>query len=143
MNKHRGSCFFLILGVSVSSFAEPIAGSYWQCSAHDATQTQWTSENIYQKMALNLSYAACKKGSKAPATCRTAKAGCIQFINGVNVMPMWQCTAFDREASAWRSNLYPTRDDAALAANAYCRQKSSVPYTCYINVVTCMNKNEI
>lgn len=145
MSKYIGCCFFLVLGLSVSSFAEPtpMGGNFWQCSSHDITHTKWTTQSAYQKIALNLSYVSCKKGSKAPATCKTTKASCIKFINGENVMPMWQCTAFDREALAWKSTLYPSREDAALAAQAYCKHKSPVPYTCFINVVTCINKNEI
>ncbi|KTD00341.1 hypothetical protein OQJ19_16100 [Fluoribacter gormanii] len=145
MNKYIGCCFFLVLGVSVSSFAEPIntEGNYWQCSTHDVTQTKWTSQSTYQKIALNLSYSECKKNSNKPATCKTSNASCVRFIHGANVTPMWQCTAFDREAMRWNSNHYPNRDDAALAAQAYCKHKSPVPHTCYINVVTCINKNEI
>lgn len=146
MNKYIGYCSLLVLGISFSSFAQPLVnleGNYWQCSTGDITHTKWDAQSAYQKMALNLSYAACKKGSKAPATCKVSKASCIKFVNGVNVMPMWRCTAFDREALRWRSNLYPNREDAALAALAYCKHKSPVPYTCSINVVTCINKNEI
>ncbi|CAM2836503.1 Uncharacterised protein [Legionella steigerwaltii] len=145
MNKYIGCYFLLVLGISVPSFAEPIntEGNYWECSTQDASHTKWSAQNIFQKIALTLSYAECKKNSQAPATCKTSKANCIRFINGVNVMPMWRCTAFDREALRWRSNLYPFREDAALAALAYCKQKSPVPYTCFINLVTCVNKNEI
>ncbi|KTC93518.1 hypothetical protein OQJ18_04035 [Fluoribacter dumoffii] len=144
MNKYIGYYFLLVLGISASSFAAPIIeGDYWQCATHDANNTKWLSKNMYQKVALNLSYAACKKNSQIPATCKTTRSSCIQFIDGINVMPMWQCTAFDREALPWRSNLYANREDAALAAEAYCKQKSPVPYTCFINVVTCVNKNEI
>ncbi|WP_392537108.1 hypothetical protein [Legionella sp. 227] len=145
MNKNIGWYFLLLLGISVSSFAEPLdtEGNYWQCFAHDATHAKWSSQSPYQKIALNLSYAECKKNSKAPATCRTTKMSCIRFINGINVMPMWRCTAFDREALSWRSNLYPNREDAALAALAFCKHRSPVPYTCYMNVVTCINHNEI
>ncbi|HHT0591708.1 TPA: hypothetical protein ACTXXA_000661 [Legionella anisa] len=149
MNKYMGACFFLVLGISSSSFAQPPAqpivnmGNYWQCSTRDITHTKWTAQSAYQKIALNLSYAECKKGSKTPATCKVSKASCIKFVNGINTTPMWRCSAFDREALAWRSNLYPNREDAALAALALCKHKSPVPHTCSINVVTCINKNEI
>ncbi|WP_454783798.1 hypothetical protein [Legionella sp. WA2024007413] len=145
MNKHIRCCFFLVLAVPLSSFAESITleDNYWQCSSQDATQTKWTTQSAYQKVALNLSYSECKKKSTAPASCKTSKASCVRFIHGADVTPMWRCTALDREAFRWNSNLYPTRDDAALASLAYCKHKSPVPYTCYINVVTCINKNEI
>ena len=145
MNKFIGYCFVLSLTFPDYIFAEPIKQlrNYWQCSTQDITQAKWFSQSAYQKIALNLSYAACKKDSKTPATCKSTKASCIRFINGINIMPLWRCTAFDREALAWRSNVYPNREDAALAALAYCKHKSPVPYTCFMNVVTCMNKNEI
>ena len=137
--------FLLLLNFSTTSFAESIAknDNYWQCTTHDAASKEWSSQSIYEKIALNFAYAACKKNSQVPATCRTSRADCQRYIHGVNVTPMWQCTALDREALVWRSNLYPHREDAALAAEAYCKQKSPVPYTCYINLITCVNKNEI
>jgi hypothetical protein len=55
---------------------------------------------------------------------------------------MWQCTALDQTGEPWQSNFYSQRLDAALGAKAFCKEKSSVPDTCYINLVTCINKNE-
>lgn len=132
----------IFLGASSLSFAESIDlnGNYWQCSSHDATNTSWKAKSVYQKIALNFSFAACKKNSQSPASCHTSKANCKQFISGVSITPIWQCTAFDRDANAWKSNHYPHREDAALAAKAYCKQKSSIPDTCYINLITCLNK---
>lgn len=140
MNRYIIYCFLILLGISASSFAEDLIDNYWQCTAHDAIKNQWTSKSIYQKIALNFAYAECKKNSKFPATCQASRARCAKFVAGVNIMPMWRCTAFDREALAWRSNPYPNREDAALAANAYCKQKSSIPATCNINLITCINK---
>ncbi|MBI2786166.1 MAG: hypothetical protein HYX60_07650 [Legionella longbeachae] len=145
MNRQIFYCFLILSGLSTSSIAEPLENNsnYWQCKAHDVKDTEWSSQSSYQKIALNLSYEQCKKNSPIPATCKTSRANCDQFIDGVNITPMWVCTALDREGLPWRSNLYPNREDAALAAQAYCKQKSPLPYTCYINLVTCMNKNEI
>lgn len=53
---------------------------------------------------------------------------------------MWRCTAIDITAQPWESNFYSNRDDAALAAQAYCKENSTLPATCYINMVTCANK---
>ncbi len=135
----------ILLSVSFSSIAAPVDpnGDYWLCKTHDETNTFWSAKNIYQKIALNFSYAQCKRNSRLPATCRTSKANCEKFVAGVNIMPMWECTAFDRAAFAWTSNRYPHREDAALAAKAYCKQKSPIPDTCYINLITCMNKQAI
>lgn len=58
-------------------------------------------------------------------------------------MPKWECTAFDRDAFVWKSNSYRQRDDAALAAQAYCKQKSPIPSTCSVNLIACMNKQAI
>lgn len=135
----------MLLGISNSICAESITidGNYWKCITHDETNNQWTSQSIYQKVALNYAYAKCKRNSQIPATCRTSNTSCMRFIQGVDITPMWQCTALDRDALPWKSNLYPNREDAALAAQAYCKQKSSLPSTCFINLVTCLNKNEV
>ena len=145
MNRQGAFCFLFTLIIPIISYAKPIDknDTYWKCTTHDATNTQWSSQNIYEKIALNLSFAQCKKKSKSPETCKTSKGSCIKYVQGINVMPMWQCTALDREALSWRSQHYPNREDAALAAEAFCKQRSSVPYTCYINLITCMNINEI
>ncbi|MGL5743018.1 MAG: hypothetical protein ACRCXC_11035 [Legionella sp.] len=144
MNKNKIFYFLILLSISFSSVAEPVANStFWQCTTHDATDMQWSAKSIYQKIALNFAFFQCKKNSKAPKTCKTSKVSCEKYINSLNVTPSWVCTALDRQALAWRSNRYPNRDDAALAAKAFCRQNSAVPGTFYINMVTCINKNEI
>lgn len=146
MKQCRFPLYFLaLLSYSLPIFAEPIDkdSTYWKCSTIDATHTVWTSESIYQKIALNIAYAMCKKKSQAPTTCKTSRTNCEKFVQGMNVTPIWQCTAFDREALIWKSNFYSIREDAALGAQAYCKQKSPVPDTCYINMLTCTNKNEI
>lgn len=63
MNRYITYCFLILWGTSISCFAAPVdlSGNYWQCTTHDATNTFWTSKNIYQKIALNFSYAQCKK----------------------------------------------------------------------------------
>jgi len=137
-------CFLLFLSsVSTSGFTEPINNSshYWQCVTLDAANKQWSAQSPYQKVALNLAFAACKKESQAPATCNAAKANCDEFNEGRSLTPMWQCTALDQFASPWPSDVYAQRYDAALAAKAFCKQKSTIPDTCYVNMVTCRNKN--
>lgn len=139
--KIRSSLLLLILSFPIYAAPPIVSGNYWQCTTLDKTNRQWSAVSIYQKVALNFSFASCKKESSLPATCKTTGNNCEQFIQGVNVQPMWQCTAFDRTALPWRSNGYSQREDAALAAKAYCQQKSTVPGTCYINLVTCVNRN--
>lgn len=75
MNKYIGYYFLLVLGISASSFAAPIIeGDYWQCATHDANNTKWLSKNMYQKVALNLSYAACKKTARFPPLVKPPEA---------------------------------------------------------------------
>jgi hypothetical protein len=62
-------------------------------------------------------------------------------MNGVSTRPMWRCTAFDQMVKSWPSNTYTHRDDAAIAAKAYCEQGSAFPDTCFINLMTCKNMN--
>lgn len=115
--------------------------SYWQCITEDKTNKQWTARNAYQKMALNIAYEACKKESPYPLSCKTSQASCDPIVRGRSIKPMWLCTALDSSALPWSSNLYTQRDDAALAAKAYCRENSNIPETCYVNMITCRNVN--
>jgi hypothetical protein len=115
---------------------------YWICTTQDNANQQWSARSTYQKAALNLAFATCKKESKAPLTCKASIANCEGFNQGMSTKPMWQCTALDQTAMAWQSNFYSQRDDAALGAKAYCRAKSTVPDTCYINFVTCATFKE-
>lgn len=117
-------------------------GSYWKCVTYDKANKAWTAQSSYRKVAINVAFAACKKESQLPATCKTSISNCEGFINGVSTRPMWRCTAIDITAQPWESNFYSNRDDAALAAQAYCKENSTLPATCYINMVTCANKNE-
>lgn len=133
---------FLFLGcllVTTYGLAKPIDGSYWKCTTKDRMNKQWTMQNSYQKMAFNLSFEACKKESASPESCVISSEDCEGFYLGKTTSPHWKCTALDRTAVAWQSNHYRMRDDAALAALAYCKNNSTVPYTCYVNMVTCFN----
>jgi hypothetical protein len=139
---YRIFCLFFVLNLSFTGYAAPIiSGNYWQCTTFDSTNKHWSAISVYKKIAKNFSFSSCKKESTLPASCKTSTRNCDQFINGVNVQPMWECTALDAMAEPWKSNDYPSRVDAALGAKAYCQQKSTVPGTCYINLVTCVNKN--
>jgi hypothetical protein len=143
--KHYLNCFILLsVMVSGTAFSAPLTGnnSYWQCTTEDKTNKQWTAKSGYQKMALNLSYDACKKQSQYPDSCKASNNNCEGFYLGMSTKPLWRCTALDRTAIPWQSNFYSQRDDAALAAQAFCKNKSTVPETCYVNMVTCRNLNE-
>lgn len=136
------SSFILLLLVPVVGFSMSENNEdYWQCNAHDNAHNEWTAKNVYQKIALNVAFDACKKQSKSPLTCSTSQEDCEQFHLGRTTRPFWSCTAMDRTATPWSSNYYTNREDAALAAKAYCQSKSALPDTCYIDLVTCTNAN--
>lgn len=117
------------------------AATYWQCSVYDGAGKQWMVQSSYQLAAINRAFDACKKQSQHPATCKSSKEDCDAFVNGRSTRPLWQCTALDHTGTPWPSNLYPQRDDAALAAKAFCQHNNGSPDTCYVNLITCKNIN--
>jgi hypothetical protein len=133
--------------VILSCFLAPAfaaKNAYWQCIATDAENKQWSVNNNYQKVAFHLAFAACKKESLSPTSCKMSAYDCLGFNQYNSSSLKWQCTAFDQATEYWRSNFYSKPEDAALAAKAFCKSKSSLPETCYINLVTCItNKNTL
>lgn len=114
----------------------------WECHAHDSMQKQWMTQEKYKVAAINEALRACKQESETPATCHVVKDHCVLYVNGVNISPLWQCTAIDFNAHAWRSTIYNNEYDAALGAKGYCQQNSDLPETCYINLLTCFDLNK-
>ena len=138
MNKNN--LFFL----SVSFFLITNNGwaeGNWQCTARDSTDKEWKASSDYERVAINHAFETCKRESSLPSSCKTSKQDCETFINGVSTRPLWRCIALDQMGKPWQSNLYPHRDDAAIAAKAYCQDQSGFPDTCYINLMTCKNLN--
>lgn len=136
--------YFILIGlISTSGFAVDLSGksSYWQCITHDNSNKEWIARSDYQKVALNIAFESCKKESSTPETCRASDDNCEGFYQGMSTRPMWKCKALDQLALSWESNFYAQRDDAALGAKAYCKQKSEVPDTCYINMLSCIIYN--
>lgn len=111
--------------------------SLWYCTAQDNDHHQWEIQHPYRIAAMNRALEQCKKGSPIPKTCRIITKNCIAAGNEMVANRHWQCTAFDKAAMAWTSSFYPNRDDAALHANDTCKSNSSVPESCYINLVSC------
>lgn len=133
----------LLLLVPLSAYSDSNTDhDYWQCIAEDEAHNQWNMLGKYEKEAINKAYDACKKQSQNPRSCISATTLCEHYINGHSTKPMWQCTAIDQAAAPWDSNIYPNRDDAALAAQAYCKSRSTLAASCYINLSTCRNLNE-
>lgn len=117
--------------------------TYWQCSAIDQNSQSWTSKHAYERTATNQALEACKQESPLPSSCSVSHEACERFRHGVSTRPSWQCTALDQEAKPWASNPYPQRDDAAMAAKAYCKERSASPDTCHLNFLTCINLNPV
>jgi hypothetical protein len=113
----------------------------WKCIARDAANKEWRASSNYERVAINHAFELCKKESTLPSSCKTSKQDCEAFIDGVSTRPLWRCIALDQMGKPWESNLYSQRDDAALAAKAYCQDQSGFPDTCYINLMTCRNLN--
>ncbi len=143
MNYQVKSFFFLICFLpSLCIATSDQNGDYWICKTHDNANREWINKSSYQKVALNLSFDRCKKESKNPRSCKTSANDCEGFHLGLSTKPYWRCTALDSTATAWKSNYYTNKDDAYLAAKAYCKSKSKVPDTCYVNFMTCLNAND-
>jgi hypothetical protein len=131
----------IIALLCVSPLSQAQLLNYWQCRTLDSTNKEWVVENKYKKVAINRAFERCKKESTDPISCKTSKRSCESFVNGLSTTPMWLCTALDRNAEPWVSLAYPNKYDAALGARDYCIENSDLPYTCYINLVTCKNIN--
>lgn len=143
MVKYHNILLFIvfILSGSAYSYSNSDTFNYWKCTTQDQEKKQWASTNNYKKIALNVAVDKCKKESRAPSTCTLSKTTCVQFHNGVNTTPLWECTALDDNAEPWVNNPNPQKEDAALAAKSYCQENSKLPDTCYINLITCININ--
>lgn len=133
------SLLFFLMSLSTAYANSP--NDFWRCLAKDNEMHQWQFESAYQREAINRAFDACKKQSSTPKTCHTAREMCEYFSNGQSTRPLWRCLALDQMAKSWSSNLYPNRDDAAIAAKAYCKDKSAMPDSCYVNLLTCKNVN--
>lgn len=144
MQNYHKLLVLIIAFISTSAFGLSKSNSlnYWKCSIKDNENRVWTASNSYQKIAFNVAIDNCKKGSKVPASCMASKSTCVNYSNGINMTPMWECTAIDESAEPWVSNPNPQREEAALSAKAYCQENSQLPDTCYINLITCININD-
>ncbi|MCA0403088.1 MAG: hypothetical protein LCH30_04740 [Proteobacteria bacterium] len=135
----------LILGLSLSinSYAERVdlEADYWRCLANDSENKQWITLSAYEITALNKALDNCKKESTSPGTCKINRDNCEYFSHGHSTKPMWRCTALDKKAKAWPSRVASHRDEAAVSAKEHCLTESSIPDTCYINLLTCRNLN--
>lgn len=114
----------------------------WECIAQDNYYQEWKIRNSQQQMAINQALETCKQNSREPESCKVSKENCESFLNGLSTRPRWRCVALDDMAHKWKSNEYPLRDDAAIAALDYCKQESASAQSCYINLLMCRNLNK-
>lgn len=134
-------CCFLYLDLLFSNTV-PILGEIWQCKVQDKTNKEWAAQSNYKIAAINQALDACKKQSIYPLSCRMLQGSCGESINGHSLRHHWQCTALDFRGTPWSGPSRARKDDAALAAKAYCRRYSTMPDTCYINLITCFNPTD-
>ncbi|MFI4919013.1 MAG: hypothetical protein ACHP65_05605 [Legionellales bacterium] len=144
MDYNRNYVLLTLFLLSTAAYTAPPdeLSNFWQCVTLDADNKAWSAKKEYQKSALNIAFAACKKESRVPSTCKTSQSNCEAFNKGRSTSAMWQCTALDQNAMTWQSNYYSLRDNAALGAKAFCNEKSTVPDTCSINLLACVNAND-
>lgn len=130
-----GLCFVSVINIAWT------ADVIWECVAKDDNHKQWIAHSTYQRNATIRALESCKKESNLPGTCQTRDSDCDALVNGRSTRPLWRCVAFDFTATPWYNN--PTRDRtaAALSAKSICIERSTVPDSCYINMITCTNLN--
>lgn len=136
----------LLVCMVTTALAEPLpymADNYWCCIVSDSENKAWTEYSTYQLAASSRASEDCKKQSKDPLSCKITKNSCEHFIHGISTRPLWRCVAFDRHAKRWPSDLKTNREAAASSGEEQCRQHSSIPETCYVNLITCRNLNPV
>ena len=105
-------------------------------------QLMTANKSLYERVSMNKAFDDCKKQSPVPTSCKAVKEGCEYFAHGISTRPMWRCTALDQTAKPWVGNTYSNEDEAALGAKEDCQKHSALPWTCYINLLTCKNLSE-
>lgn len=129
--------FFLFL----CFFMHPLqANVFFECQLSDDKNIFWKSSSVFEKKALNTVLDHCKKESINPDSCLKKNIICQEFSNSINTRPLWECTALDANAREWLGKADTAIDDAIFHAKAKCKSKSTVPETCYVYAVGCLNK---
>jgi hypothetical protein len=149
MIQFRLCCLFILLILNLRGFSLSAEENLWECVIQDSENKTWSAKNEYHKKALNLAFEFCIKESNQPQSCKKSKVLCQGYDADPNkpvlsrarvrrvVHGNWQCTAFDRAAIAWHSGIHRNRDAAAWGAQTFCKGRSRVPETCYVNFITC------
>lgn len=137
MKKFGVFCISIIFMQSIQ------AETIWECSIADTNNMVWKFNNSYEKKALNIVLEGCKKQSKNPESCHKNNIICEEFVNGVSTTPLWICTALDAQANPWKGKTSTIKEDALFSAKSLCKTKSSVPETCYVYPLACINQHEM
>lgn len=130
---------FLTLFYFIDLKAAAIIESDWQCVVLDQTQKKWVGFASFKRTAKQKAMDTCKKESIYPKTCMHV-GSCFSSNNSLAKSGLWVCTALDRNGDPWISNGASDKWSAALAAKGYCKSKSTIPHTCYVNTVTCRKR---
>lgn len=128
--------WLLMLIITPSWGEEPVV---WHCTATDQQQRFWTIDTPYEKVSQMKVLDRCRKESAVPTSCQVSHTTCDMTLHGVTQRPLWQCTAIDRKAHAWKSTVFSQQYEAVAAAKADCHNQSTVPLSCYVNLMTCVN----
>ena len=142
--------FFSMFFVLSNAYATK---NHWTCRAIDSELRYWDTKSEYPRVAMQRSLDDCKKHSIHPTSCESHREQCE--YEGKEIPPtvhhdtqttaqnsLWQCCAYDFNATPYLNTPFPNKEEAALRAKMYCKEKSSEPDTCYINVATCQNLKE-
>ncbi len=116
-------------------------GHYWQCTSSDSDNKQWVAQGIFERAAISKAFDACKKQSRVPESCKPDPGVCAGFDHDVRIQTAWRCTALDQDANPWVGQAY-SQDDAAMIAKSLCKEHSTIPGSCYMNVLTCTFSRE-
>lgn len=127
----------ITFSISFSCFSQDT----WNCQVKDATGKYWEVQHKFRMSARNLAMDTCRKQSTAPNSCDFANQSCDTLYDGLSKDPLWVCLALDSTAKGWKNHPNKQKYDAALSAKGFCQHKSSVPETCYVNLLTCKDIN--
>lgn len=133
----KRSLTLLLMPLWFATLTHADSASYWQCTSYDNENKQWLAKSTYQRAAINQAYDNCKKQSKKPESCKTAKEYCEAYVDGILSRPMWQCVALDNLPNRWQGSIYTNRDEAIFGAKSWCQEQSVMPETCYVNLLMC------
>lgn len=130
----------LLLNLPMLALAE--RSENWDCYIKDANNLVWKAQSSYKRQSVNKVKDLCKKASQNPLSCTVKQVQCESIFKGYAFAPLWQCTGIDRIGAGFRGSKSQNRDTAAINARSRCVLESTLPFTCYVNTITCNNLNQ-